>query len=273
VERLLRENPVDPQSGRYCGGGDLGLLAAASTWADDIRRQRPETAPWHYTNIPRAAPRHPLAEYCGATGCITKALAEELVILKDKSAAPAKRAEALRFVVHFVGDLHMPLHSSDNNDLGGNCVPVNYFRRRPRAHNNSFSPNLHSIWDTAMLERDMEGADPPEYADFLQEIFAAKVQAWRSAGVRVDDWAWESHDFAEAVAYADLIPKIPIESPVPVHSCADANHIGERMLARHVFAGEAYQHAASTVTEQRLTQAGIRLAMILNEAAVAAPSK
>jgi hypothetical protein len=273
VERLLGENPVDPQFGHYCGGPDLGLLAAASTWPDDIRRQRPETAPWHYINIPRGAPRHSPAEYCGAAGCITKSIAEQLVILKDKNAPPAKRAEALRFVVHFIGDLHMPLHASDNNDLGGNCVPVKFFRRRPRERSDSFSPNLHSIWDTAILERDMEGAEPPEYANFLQEVFAARVDAWQNAGIHVEDWAWESHDLAESVAYAALIPKIPIESALTVHSCADADHIGTRMLALHVSAGEDYQHAASTAIEERLAQAGIRLAMILNEAASSTPTK
>lgn len=89
----------------------------------------------------------------------------------------------------------------------------------------------------------------------------------------VDDWAWESHDLAESVAYADLVPKVPIEPPLTVHSCADANHVGERMLALHVSVGEAYQSAASTVIEERLAQAGIRLAMILNEAASTAPTK
>lgn len=270
VETLLLENPVDPQLNRYCGGPELGLLAAASTWSDDIRRQRPETAPWHFINIPRGAAHNPLDAYCGDRGCITKAISDQLSILKDKNAEPPKRAEALRFIVHFVGDLHMPLHASDNNDLGGNCVPVTYFRRDPAEHSHPFSPNLHSIWDVAILERDMEGAEPPEYANFLDDLFGAKMELWRKAGVHVDDWAWESHDVAESVAYGELVPKIPLESPVPTRNCSDANQIGRRMLALHISAREAYQAAAAPIVQQRLAQAGIRLAILLNDAVASA---
>ncbi len=266
VEKLLRDNPADPQSGRYCGGPDLGLLAAASTWADDIRRQRPDTASWHYINIPRGTPPRPLSEFCGDRGCITKAIAEQLAILKDHNAPPVNRAEALRFIVHFIGDLHMPLHASNNNDLGGNCVAVKYFRRRPAQHNTTFSPNLHSIWDVAILERDMESAEPPEYVNYLEELFLSKSDSWRKAGIHVDDWAWESHDVAESVAYGELTPKIPMENPVTARSCTDADHIGDRMLALHVYVAEPYQSKAAPIVQERLAQAGVRLSLILNEA-------
>jgi hypothetical protein len=266
AEKLLRENPADPQSGRYCGGPDLGLLAAASTWPDDVRRQRSDTAPWHYINIPRGAAHLPLSEFCGDRGCITRAIAEQLILLRNPSAEPVKRAEALRFIVHLIGDLHMPLHASDNNDLGGNCVPLKYFRRRPVQHNNSYSPNLHSIWDVAILERDMESAEPPEYANLLEDHFSAKMELWGKAGIHVDDWAWESHDAAESVSYGELAPKIPIEIPVGTRTCRDANNIGERMSALHISVGDAYQSKAAPAVEERLAQAGLRLALILNQA-------
>jgi hypothetical protein len=192
-----------------------------------------------------------------------------LAILKDKASPPQKRADALRYLVHFVGDLHMPLHATTNNDEGGNCDPVRYFRRRPHEHHNSFSPNLHAIWDTAILERDMEGADPAEYAEFLFQVFSTDMPKWLTAGIHVDDWAWESHDLAESIVYGALVPKIPIEAPVAVHSCADADNIGERMMRLNLFAGQNYQEAAAPVVQERLAQAGLRLAMILNEAAKA----
>jgi nuclease S1 len=91
VEKLLRENPVDPQSGLYCGGADFGPLATASNWPDDIRHQRPDTAPWHYINIPRGPARGPVQAFCGDRGCITKAIVEQLAILKDGTVQPAKR--------------------------------------------------------------------------------------------------------------------------------------------------------------------------------------
>lgn len=266
VDKLLSENPVDPQLRRYCGNATRDLMVDASTWPDDIRGER-KNGPWHYIDIPRGAARGPIAQYCGDEGCVTRAIAEQLAILKDKSADPHKRAEALRYVIHFVGDLHMPLHASTNNDEGGNCVPVHYLRRVAEEHHNYYSPNLHGLWDTAIVERDMEGAEPPEYSDYLLQIFSADVPKWQAAGIHVDDWAWESHDFAESIVYGKLTPAVPVEAPATVHACSDANNIGQRMLHLNLVAAEPYQQAAAPVIEERLTQAGVRLALILNDAA------
>lgn len=269
LDSLLKENPIDPQLKRYCGNFAANLLADGSTWPDDIRGAR-NNGPWHYIDIPRGASRAPLARYCGESGCVTQAIAEQLAILKDPEADAQKRAEAIRYIVHFVGDLHMPLHASTNNDEGGNCVPVGFFRRVPHEHNHSFSPNLHSAWDTLIVERDMEGADPQEYADFLENAFGPEFPAWQSAGIHLDDWVWESHDLAESFAYGQLRPNDPVEKPLAVHACTDDNNVGERLLQMHFTAGEKYQKAAGPVVEKRLAQAGIRLAMILNDAVSAA---
>lgn len=159
LDKLLADNPIDPQLKRYCGNFPGSLLADSSTWPDDVRNIA-HNGPWHYIDIPRAAARTALASFCGESSCITQAIAEQLSIFKDSHADPHKRAEAVRYLVHFVGDLHMPLHSTTNNDEGGNCVAVRYFRRKPRQRNHSYVPNLHALWDTAIIERDMQGADP-----------------------------------------------------------------------------------------------------------------
>jgi hypothetical protein len=270
VLKLLSENPIDPKLNRYCGGASRDAMADAATWADDVRGER-KNGPWHYIDIPRGSQRGPLESFCGQEGCVTRAISEQLVILKDPKADAAKRAEALRYIIHFVGDLHQPLHTTTNADEGGNCVPVKYFRRSPHEHNHSFSPNLHSIWDTAILERDTEGADPAEYAETLDAQFAADIEGWQKAGIHVDEWVWEGHDFAETVVYGELTPKIAIEPNVAVHSCSDDNNIGERLLRQNIVAGEAYQEKAAPVTEKRIAESGVRLAMILNEAAKANP--
>lgn len=268
VNKLLSENPVEPSLKRYCTEATHDLLSDASTWPDDIRNAA-KNGPWHYIDIPRGAPRAPLSEYCSAEGCITQALAEQIAILKDPAAEAHKRADAIRYIVHFVGDLHMPLHATTNNDRGGNCVPVNFFWRQPHAVHDSFTPNLHFIWDVAILDRDMDSADPSEYAHLLMQVFADDVPKWRAAGIHVDAWAWESHDIAESMVYGHLTPEIPAEKPVDVHSCTDGNNIGQRMMDLHVSAGEKYQELAALVVRKRLAQAGVRLAMILNEAATA----
>ena len=265
LETLLKENPVDPQLKRYCGNFSGSLLADGSTWPDDVRGAL-NNGPWHYIEIPRGATRAPLGAFCGESGCVTQAITEQLAILKDAHAGPRERADAVRYLVHFVGDLHMPLHASDNNDEGGNCVPVRYFRRNPREQNHSFVPNLHAAWDTLIVERDMEGADPAEYAEFLEKSFNVDSAVWQKAGIHIEDWTWESHELAESVAYGQLIPKDPIEAPVTIHSCADDNNVGERLRNLHFAVDEHYQEVAAPVVEKRIAQAGIRLAMLLNEA-------
>lgn len=268
VLKLLSENPIDPKLKRYCGEATRDAMADAATWADDVRGER-KNGPWHYIDIPRGSKHGPLEPYCGREGCVTSAITEQLAILKNKNADAAERAEALRYVIHFVGDLHQPLHTITNSDEGGNCVPLKYLRRNPREHNHSFSPNLHSIWDTAIPERDAEGAEALEYADTLDNLFSADIVGWQKAGIHVDDWVWEGYDFAESMTYGDLTPKIDIEPNVAVHSCSDDNNIGERMLQLKIVAGEAYQEKAAPVAERRLAEGGVRLAMILNEAAKA----
>jgi S1/P1 Nuclease len=270
VQKLLTENPVDPKLNRYCGGASRDAMADASTWADDVRAER-KNGPWHYIDIPRGAPRGPLEKYCGPQGCVTRAISEQLEILKDAKADAGKRAEALRYIIHFVGDLHQPLHTITNADEGGNCVPVKYFRRTPHEHNHSFSPNLHSLWDTAIPERDAEGADPAEYAETLEALFATEIEGWQKAGIHLEEWAWEGFDSAEGIVYGSLTPKMAIEPNVPVHSCSDDNNIGERLLHQNITAGEAYQQKAAPVAEKRITEGGVRLAMILNEAAKTTP--
>lgn len=266
VESLLNNNPIDPKVKRYCGNSVRDSLADASTWADDVRGEK-KNGPWHYIDIPRGVTRGPLNVYCGEEGCILKALEDQLGVLKDTNAPPAKRADAVRYVIHFVGDLHQPLHAITNSDEGGNCVPVKYFRRRPQERGHSFSPNLHSLWDTAIPERDMEGADPAEFADMLEAEYASDFEGWQKAGIHLEDWAWESHQHAETTAYGALTPGIAIEPIVAVHSCADDNNIGERLLHQHIVAGDLYQLEAAQVVEERLAQAGVRLAMLLNDAA------
>src|SRR5579862_4608065 len=96
VDALLSGNPIDPKVKRYCGDSVRDAMADVSTWADDVRNEK-KNGPWHYIDIPR-----------GAQGCVTNAIAEQAALLKDKNADAAKRADALRYIIHFVGDLHNP---------------------------------------------------------------------------------------------------------------------------------------------------------------------
>jgi len=275
VEKLLGANPIDPTLKRWCGNATRDLLADASTWPDDVRNER-RNGPWHYVDIPRGKHKGSLEEYCGAEGCLTRAIEQQRAILKDSSAEGPKRAEAIRYLIHFVGDMHQPLHVINNGDNGGNCVPVKYLRREPlpnpeHPEREDYSPNLHQIWDTEIVERDMEVSSPHRYADELDEKFRAESAVWEAEGLHVENWAWEVHERAESEVYEAFATKIPVEPEAKPKSCSDNNHIGKRMFERHLTADEAYQRRAAKAVEVGLAQAGLRLAMILNEAAKANP--
>jgi nuclease S1 len=262
---LLAAAPTDPDLRRSCPEvGDR--LADASTWADDIRRVRPETGPWHFIDVPRGAPEKDLSKYCPPrSGCITSALADELRILRDPLRAPEERAEALRLLIHFVGDIHQPLHASTNNDLGGNCVPVAFFGRKPAPvspQSAVFLPNLHEVWDVEIIERFSAGESAGDVAKKLDEKFYGSISIWQAQPADFDAWVRESHELAETIAYGRLPHWLPIEPPRAMKACLASDVRAKFKIDESL--GDDYQNAAAPVVEQQLAKAGARLAALLN---------
>ena len=269
ANKLLQSEPIDPTLPRFCMGVGLDLMADSSTWADDLRKVRPEASPWHYIDIPRDAPRSSMAESCPAsTGCVTSALAHQIELLRNDGTDARVRADALRFIIHFVGDLHQPLHCVTNNDEGGNCVPVNFFGNPPIEKNpqyETYSPNLHAIWDYGMIQH-IKGQEPvAQWAASLDQQFNPQESGWEKAGVNVDDWVWESHELADSVVYAKLPVAIPVEKPVPVKACSDDDHVSTRLLKLHEQVSQQYLDEATPTIDEQLAKAGVRLAMVLNQ--------
>lgn len=179
ASRLLQGEPSDSGLHPFCGASGLVPFADLSTWADDIRERRKDTAPWHFIDIPLGASRDHMNDACPATsGCVTSAIRRNLDVLRSTSAAEKEKAEALLFVIHLVGDLHQPLHAVTNNDHGGNCVPVTFFSDDPKpGSHGSYHPNLHSVWDTDLVERIAKKREPGEFADALSVEFAAEIDS------------------------------------------------------------------------------------------------
>jgi hypothetical protein len=269
VRQILRDSPIDPGLSRYCKEGGTDPMADASTWADDIRPLRPETAPWHYIDIPPSTSHREIARFCALPeSCVTQAIPDEIAILRLPGADPQKKADALRFLIHFVGDLHQPLHATTNNDQGGNCVPVAFFDALPQLRNpdtESYAPNLHGVWDVNILARMATGETPEEIAFELDQSFRSKIVRWKTATPDVNGWAWESYKVAQKKVYGKLPVRIPVESPQPVRSCADDNHISARMLKLNERLEQPYQDVASPVVRQQIAKAGARLALVLNQ--------
>jgi hypothetical protein len=269
VMQILRDGPIDPSLSRYCKEGGTDPMADASTWPDDIRTLRPETAPWHYIDIPLGTSHQDIARFCPLPeSCVTQAITDQLAILRAPNIDPQKKADALRFLIHFVGDLHQPLHATTNNDQGGNCVPVAFFDVPPQVRNpetESYAPNLHGVWDVNILARMTSGNTPEQVASELEESLQSKIARWKKASADVNGWAWESYRLAQKIVYGKLPVRIPVESPQIVKSCADDNHVSARMLKLDERLEQPYQDAAAPVLQEQIAKAGARLALLLNQ--------
>jgi hypothetical protein len=206
-------------------------IQSIASWADNVRNQRRETGPWHYIDIPIDKPHLDMARDCPKGDCVIVKIEDFQKVLKDPATPPVQRKEALMFLVHFVGDMHQPLHCADNQDQGGNTVRVQ-FGDRPM--------NLHSLWDGALL-----GKLPKE--DDLFPVWSAEAKkhykSW-SKGT-VEDWAEQNHKVAQKVTYG-LLPKEPAGTPEPIDA--------------------TYEKKSDPVIRVQIEKAGDRLARVLNEA-------
>lgn len=208
-------------------------LASISTYADEIRNARPDTRRFHYVNIPLLASEYVPTRDCRSSDegdCIIAALERFRLELANVKETRERRAFALKFIVHLVGDLHQPLHCGDNDDRGGNDVKVTWFGPAER------QPNLHGVWDYAIIERD--GRSDTSWArDLTANLSVTEIQKLQEG--TVTQWALESQRAAK-----DFVYKIP---------------------ASHQL-GQAYYEKSLPVVEERLRKAGLRLARVLNEA-------
>jgi hypothetical protein len=277
VDSLLRNNPTDPTLIRYCKDRAADLLADSATWADDARVLE-KTGPWHYIDIPLAfrqtatadammwcPPIGPAIDGNDRTGCVIDALQYEWTILRQNATAPATRAKALRYVIHFVEDLHQPLHTTDNDDRGGNCTVIGFF-------SDEKPTNLHSIWDTRLIQRELaeKKMTQEEYAADLDRRFAGRWNDWGTSQTGIAEWVWEGHKLAADVAYGDLKPAIPVEDPDQPTDC-DAEKA--RVAALHINVSGAYFDQSMPVVDAQLAKAGYRLAAILNQTFAPADAK
>ena len=139
-------------------------MSSVASWADTIRKDREETSPWHYVNIPYEMRGYdPARDGKNGENVIDK-IVDFANVLNDRKRPEAEREEALKFLIHFVGDLHQPLHCSERNeDRGGNFRLV-FFLEKPEAI------SLHRAWDSEILEHIMKtaGDEKLSTADYAQ---------------------------------------------------------------------------------------------------------
>ena len=187
----------------------VGTIEQASIWADCVKPLGDRFAyvySWHYQNVDVCKP-FDLKAACKDGNCVSAQIERNARLLADPKVPTRERLMALALLVHFVGDLHQPMHAGDHQDLGGNRVAANYGIVGGRA-------NLHSIWDGWLAERAIS-TPPSGPSALLAQIPAAERQ--RIASGTVEDWSREMWGKARDLAYKTLVGDpcgaVPVERP------------------------------------------------------------
>jgi len=209
-------------------------LAAVANFADEVRDDFPKTYNFHFVDIPIDddvtddvyKPSRDCKWNPQKGDCVLAALRRYRDQVLSPGSNAEKRAFALKFIVHLVGDMHQPLHCAEkNNDFGGGGVSVRWFNN---------PTNLHKVWDTRIIGR-------PQLSDdvFVQGLIngstAQEMEAMR--GGNILRWALESHQLAAEYAY-----DIP------------ANHK----------LGQDYYNRNWPIVHRQLLRGGMRLARVLD---------
>jgi len=205
-------------------------LADAATWADEVRND-PEyqsTAPWHFINVPLGLSFEQFQQQVTNSDKMNvyTALVKEEVVLTSPASTHEQKVAALKFVAHFVGDIHQPMHVSRAEDKGGNTIQLQY---------DNDGSNLHALWDTKLLEHG--GLNYQQLAEKYDHPTKEQIKKWQGDPPIL--WAWESYQVSTQL-YAEVAA----------------------MKGRNI--DNAYYETHIPIIENRIEKAGIRLAGVLN---------
>jgi S1/P1 Nuclease len=241
------------------GSGSPEGLADMTLFMDINRKELSEKVPgsekWHYDNQP-VCKTLTFDQYCPKGECASAKIPELFRKLKDTSTPKEDRAQALRFLVHMIGDIHQPLHAADDSDLGANLkfvlIPESDQGRR-----------LHGVWDTDIVKRALRGSNESDYAKELVKKYREQITKWQSAYINestnkntnnsVRDWMNESHSLSKLVTYNNL----------PNFTCGKE---WESTIVTPVQLSEYYMTSATSTVPAQLAKAGARIALVLNSA-------
>jgi hypothetical protein len=224
-----------------------GDFASRATWADKYRNAHRETAAWHFVDIEidqpdlmdachgfPGSPPTAWASQGPAQDCVVNKIDEFAAELKSPSTPPAERILALKFLIHFVGDLHQPLHAADHHDRGGNCITLS----PPQGAQN----NLHAYWDVSVVIA--LGQSAAQIADQLDaRLSAAEIKEWTQGTPR--SWAMDTLEIGRRDVYA--LASTP--------TCRSGGSVA---------LSPAYQRQAEKDAVTQLLKASVRLAAVLN---------
>ena len=218
-------------------------IEGASIWADCVKPLKDANGKarfgyaytWHFQDVNICQP-FTLEEACKDGDCVSAQITRDVALLRNRTAPEKQRVRALVFLIHFVGDLHQPLHAGEKNDKGGNDVAAAYGIYSPKRF------NLHSIWDGTLAERAITSGPS------LVRRYPPAVKARVAAGT-VTDWSRESWRVAHDSVYASALHGDPCE-PTPAKVSLD----------------EATIEKLVPVARLEIERGGLRLAKLLDRA-------
>lgn len=245
----LAQRQLDPAAqrevARLLAGEPEPTLAGVANWADTLRQSDPArfraTSRWHYINV-RSGPActYQRERDCADGDCVIEALERERAVLADRRQSLARRRDALKFVVHFAGDIHQPMHNGVRDDAGGNQVELElHTTLEPEAYarehyvDGVMATNLHALWDYYVL-----GELRLDEALYLRLLMAAGPVPPGTPLATPAAWSRESCLLNEAWG------------TYPLQATLDRR----------------FADAMRPLAERRILQGGYRLAALLNEA-------
>ncbi len=218
---------------------DGETLASVGAWADEVRPQRPDTAPLHYLNGPIDRLIPGASDFASPRGNVYSAVLGYSARLVEPSVPQHERVEALKFLVHFVADLHQPLHVGFREDRGANDFAVVYRDRLI---------NLHRYWDNEIFDEPREQLGSHAYAAWLLAHFSDDDRTRWVTLAAPRDWVIE----ARRLLFNGLYPR-------PRSDAGQAAHPQIAVI------DESYIEVWRPVAERQLARAGARLAWTLNQ--------
>jgi hypothetical protein len=221
----------------------IRTIELAAYWPDCIKtlgERFSYTSSWHYQNVNICRP-FDLHTPCADGNCVSAQIERDVRLLADVRVPTRERVMALAFLVHFMGDLHQPMHAGDHGDLGGNRVQVDYGLIGGRT-------NLHLVWDGYLADRGIS-QPPGEPAGILSQLSAEERMAMAQG--TITDWSRESWEVSKDYAYGSLFQDPCAERP--------------RDALRPVIT-EAMVEQLIPVVRRQVARGGLRLARLLDEA-------
>lgn len=229
-------------------------IADEATWADRFRESHRETGKWHYVDIELDRPD--LDAACLGHDCIVDKIVQFRGELQRPATPPDERRRALQFLLHFVGDIHQPLHAADDHDRGGNDLRVRTAGEP--------AGTLHHYWDTVFVAALGSGSTEVA-ATLIAGMSEEERRSWSSDSPA--DWARESFDIARAHVYG----RLPQHGDARRGNAQSGDAQGgdaRRDDARRgtILLDGAYEADAEIIVARQLQRAGWRLARLLNQA-------